>query len=228
MPRLTTEGAVQFACRDLLLGGGDLRLLLLCPDRKAYAELCRIISNCRRRADKGQYQLEEWDLRSSKHCLALWLPQGEAEVDQYWGQLLSRHFSGRLHLALVRQLRYREARYLASGWELASESAFHAAVEHLSAAGIEYHSGTASEIEQRGVQALVKVSDPSGNVHELSWGHRSDCLPFVSPQGVPRFITGDMGLGHTVLPAPNLRPGPSHCWPWWVTASPSKACWWFM
>lgn len=90
-----------------------LSLVLLCPDRQAYAELCRIITNARRRAEKGQYQLEEWDLRSSKHCLALWLPQGEAEVDQYWGQLLSRHFSGRLHLALVRQLRYREARYLA-------------------------------------------------------------------------------------------------------------------
>ncbi len=97
-----------------------------------------------------------------------------------------------------------EARYLASGWELASESAFGAALEHLNASGIEHQPGTAAEIEQRGVQALVKVTDPSGNVHELSWGHRSDCLPFVSPQGVPRFITGDMGLGHTVLPAPNF------------------------
>ncbi|MBF4212361.1 biphenyl 2,3-dioxygenase, partial [Pseudomonas donghuensis] len=48
------------------------------------------------------------------------------------------------------------------------------------------------------------VLDPSGNRHELSWGHRSDCLPFVSPQGVPGFVTGDMGLGHTVLPAPDF------------------------
>jgi 3,4-dihydroxy-9,10-secoandrosta-1,3,5(10)-triene-9,17-dione 4,5-dioxygenase len=97
-----------------------------------------------------------------------------------------------------------EARYLASGWELANETAFKAALEHLSAAGIEWQPGSAAEIEQRGVQALVKLTDPSGNCHELSWGHRSDCLPFVSPQGVPRFITGDMGLGHTVLPAPNF------------------------
>jgi len=97
-----------------------------------------------------------------------------------------------------------EPRYVASGWELASESAFAAALEHLDRLGIEWQRGSAEAVEQRGVQALVSLKDPSGNCHELSWGHRSDCQPFVSPQGVPRFITGDMGLGHTVLPAPNF------------------------
>jgi len=96
------------------------------------------------------------------------------------------------------------ASYQASGWELASEQAFAAALEHLDAHGVEWQAGSAEQIEQRGVQALALLSDPSGNRHELSWGHRSDCQPFVSPQGVPRFITGDMGLGHTVLPAPNF------------------------
>ena len=57
-----------------------LSLVLLCPDRQAYAELCRIITNARRRAEKGHYQLEEWDLRSSKHCLALWLPQAPGKM----------------------------------------------------------------------------------------------------------------------------------------------------
>ncbi|MFK8331026.1 VOC family protein [Pseudomonas sp. BJa5] len=97
-----------------------------------------------------------------------------------------------------------EPRYLASGWELASQQAFDAALAHLDALGIEWQRGSSEQIEQRGVQALVSLTDPSGNCHELSWGHRSDCLPFVSPQGVPRFVTGDMGLGHTVLPAPNF------------------------
>jgi len=95
-------------------------------------------------------------------------------------------------------------RYLASGWELASEQAFEQALQHLERSGVQWQAGTPQAIEQRGVQALVTVTDPSGNHHELSWGHRSDCLPFVSPQGVPRFITGDMGLGHTVLPAPDF------------------------
>ncbi|VVP69718.1 Iron-dependent extradiol dioxygenase [Pseudomonas fluorescens] len=97
-----------------------------------------------------------------------------------------------------------EPRYLASGWELASQAAFETALAHLDACGIEWQAGSAEQIEQRGVQALVSLADPSGNRHELSWGHRSDCQPFTSPQGVPRFITGDMGLGHTVLPAPQF------------------------
>ncbi|GGU76097.1 iron-dependent extradiol dioxygenase [Pseudomonas laurentiana] len=97
-----------------------------------------------------------------------------------------------------------EARYLASGWELASEQAFSEALHHLTQAGVEWELGSAAEVEQRGVQALATLVDPSGNRHELSWGHRSDCQPFVSPQGVPRFVTGDMGLGHTVLPAPHF------------------------
>ena len=97
-----------------------------------------------------------------------------------------------------------EKRYLASGWELSSETAYHRALTAFEAKGVAWQAGSASEIEQRGVQALAIVIDPSGNRHELSWGHRSDCLPFVSPQGVPHFVTGDMGLGHTVLPAPNF------------------------
>ncbi|CDZ96039.1 VOC family protein [Pseudomonas saudiphocaensis] len=97
-----------------------------------------------------------------------------------------------------------EARYFASGWELASEKAFGRALQLLEEKGVAYQQGAAAECNQRGVQALAVVVDPSGNRHELSWGYRSDCQPFVSPQGVPRFITGDMGLGHTVLPAPNF------------------------
>ena len=97
-----------------------------------------------------------------------------------------------------------ESRYLASGWELASEKAFNAAIEVLDQADVNWRLGTPEQCDQRGVQALLHVTDPSGNRHELSWGHRSDCQPFISPQGVPGFITGDMGLGHTVLPAPNF------------------------
>lgn len=97
-----------------------------------------------------------------------------------------------------------EARYLASGWELAGEEAFQAARADLDAAGVAYELGDAALCEQRGRQALIVLRDPSGNLHELGWGYRSDCQPFVSPQGISGFLTGDMGLGHTVLPAPNF------------------------
>ncbi len=58
-----------------------LDLVLLCPSRPAYAELCRIITNARRRSPKGQYQLEAWDLKSVQHCLVLWLPRRRARPD---------------------------------------------------------------------------------------------------------------------------------------------------
>lgn len=97
-----------------------------------------------------------------------------------------------------------ERRYLASGWELADERAFDAAITVLEQKRAKWEPASAGLCEQRGMQAIAIVTDPAGNRHELGWGHRSDCQPFVSPQGVPRFVTGDMGLGHTVLPAPNF------------------------
>lgn len=97
-----------------------------------------------------------------------------------------------------------EKRYFASGWELPDEPAFKAALAHLEAKEVAYELADAATVAQRGMQAIAIVIDPSGNRHELCWGHISGCYPFVSPQGVPRFLTGDMGLGHTVMPSPNF------------------------
>lgn len=85
-----------------------LQLVLLCPDKTAYAELCRIISNARRRSKKGEYCLTEWDLMSVKHCLLLWLPTGDAPQDNYWAGWLSKYHSARLWLAMRRQLSHNE------------------------------------------------------------------------------------------------------------------------
>lgn len=97
-----------------------------------------------------------------------------------------------------------QPRYYASGWEVANEAAFQGALVTLKNAGVAYELASADVCRQRGMQAIALVTDPSGNRHELGWGHLSDCQPFVSPQGVPRFVTGDMGMGHTVLPSPNF------------------------
>ncbi|NLD01499.1 MAG: biphenyl 2,3-dioxygenase [Gammaproteobacteria bacterium] len=94
--------------------------------------------------------------------------------------------------------------YLASGWELGSEEDFNAMLKHIAEQGVSYELGDREMCVSRGVQAVATLSDPAGNQHELSWGHISACQPFVSPQGVPRFVTDGMGLGHTVLPAPNF------------------------
>ncbi|WP_153099528.1 VOC family protein [Paraburkholderia hayleyella] len=94
--------------------------------------------------------------------------------------------------------------YLASGWELADAAAFAMACATFRREGIELMRGTLEEIANRRVQEMAWCVDPSGNRHELYWGMRCDFRRFVSPVGVPIFVTGAMGLGHTVLPAPQF------------------------
>lgn len=97
-----------------------------------------------------------------------------------------------------------ENRYIASGWELASKAAFDAALKKLTEHQVPWELADSEQCTQRGVQELVIFNDPAGNTHEVYWGFLSGCEPFISPQGVPRFLTDEMGLGHTVLPAPNF------------------------
>ncbi|WP_394239761.1 error-prone DNA polymerase [Vibrio astriarenae] len=89
----------------------ECQVILLCPSREAYAELCRIITNARRRAEKGSYELSEWDLMSIKHCLVIWLPQNK-ECDEYWVQWLNQHHSARLWLGVQRHLNNGEEAYI--------------------------------------------------------------------------------------------------------------------
>ncbi|MDE1004653.1 MAG: VOC family protein [Paraburkholderia fungorum] len=95
-------------------------------------------------------------------------------------------------------------RYFASGWELADAAAFDDAIRSLELAGVEPIRASAQEAALRRVQAMVWCTDPSGNRHEFFWGVRADFRRFVSPLGVPGFVTGAMGLGHAVLPAPQF------------------------
>ncbi|MFA0047404.1 error-prone DNA polymerase [Vibrio sp. 10N.261.51.F11] len=88
----------------------ECQVILICPNRQAYAELCRIITNARRRSSKGHYQLSEWDIMSAKHCFILWLPQQKNE-DAHWGKWLSQHHSGRLWIGLQRHLKQTDQQY---------------------------------------------------------------------------------------------------------------------
>lgn len=94
--------------------------------------------------------------------------------------------------------------YVASGWEVRDQAGFDAAVAALRQAGTAIEPGDAALCGLRCVQQLVMFTDPSGNRHELVYGFKSDFAHFASPAGVARFITGDIGMGHTVLPAPKF------------------------
>ncbi len=97
---------------------------------------------------------------------------------------------------------------VSAGLETASASDYQALIEKIKAAGVDVQAGTREEAEQRCVTEFVRFNDPAGNCLELYYGRTNpqECnSPFESPQGVSRFVTGDMGLGHVVLPAPDIE-----------------------
>lgn len=74
---------------------GDMRLIvgaefhledgpsfvLLAPDREAYAQISRLITRGRQTSPKGRYRLLRRDCDGLSRCLALWLPDREAQAD---------------------------------------------------------------------------------------------------------------------------------------------------
>ncbi len=76
-----------------------LRLVLLAADRSGYGRLCRLITQGRRAAPKGDYRLSREDLADGlPGCLALWLP-GETPSAEA-GRWLAERFPGRAWLAV--------------------------------------------------------------------------------------------------------------------------------
>lgn len=94
--------------------------------------------------------------------------------------------------------------YAFSGWEIPGPDAFADALKTLEKHGVNYERGSSDLIAARRVQDLATFSDPEGNRHEIFWGAVSDFRQFASPVGIKKFITGDQGCGHVVLPTPNF------------------------
>jgi 3,4-dihydroxy-9,10-secoandrosta-1,3,5(10)-triene-9,17-dione 4,5-dioxygenase len=90
-------------------------------------------------------------------------------------------------------------RLLASGWEVADEQTLTEIAHILAAAGVPVKAADAAELADRRVGALLHVEDPSGNSLEIFSGAVLDNRPAVSAYGT-RFVTGDQGMGHVVLP----------------------------
>ena len=91
--------------------GDIIKIVLLCPDKAAYSELCQLITLARRRCQKGQYQLFSEDLKRLKHCLLLWFPDGEFSQDHATGQWLKENVHLRQWLSCERLLQNDEKHY---------------------------------------------------------------------------------------------------------------------
>lgn len=91
-----------------------------------------------------------------------------------------------------------------AGWELADAAAFETCIAALEAGGHAVTRESAALAAARCAHGLASLLDPAGNRVELYHGRFRDYQPFRSPQGVSGFVTGNLGMGHVVLPAPDL------------------------
>lgn len=92
----------------------------------------------------------------------------------------------------------------AAGYEVEDAAALDALKAKIAAAGRPVEDGTEDEARARRVAGFFRTSDPDGNGLEFFHGDTRDDVAFVSPVGVSGFVTGDMGMGHTVFAAPNF------------------------
>ncbi len=92
-----------------------------------------------------------------------------------------------------------------AGFEVASPRALDDLEAKLASAGRPVKRGDDALCKERGVAQLVVTEDPGGLAVELFCGQMDrGNVPFASPVGVTGFHTGDQGLGHIVLAAPEI------------------------
>lgn len=92
-------------------------------------------------------------------------------------------------------------RYLASGYDAGSKAKFDAQIAEFEAAGVDIVHGSDEDAKHRAVTAVAFCQDPSGNYIEVFYGREAGNA-FTPGHGIKTFMTGEMGLGHVVLPAP--------------------------
>ena len=86
-----------------------------------------------------------------------------------------------------------------AGFQVSNEDDLQAISQQLNDIGCSVNKLSDAETAARGVDTLLSCADPFGLRIELFVGDRKTETPFVSPQNVNGFVTGDQGLGHIVL-----------------------------
>ncbi|MPY80737.1 MAG: biphenyl-2,3-diol 1,2-dioxygenase [Actinophytocola sp.] len=94
-------------------------------------------------------------------------------------------------------------RVLAVGWEVRDYQALARVQDTVAAAGIGVKVLSVDEADERRVEEVISFQDPGGTTVEVFHGPVLDHSPLVTPHG-NRFVTGALGLGHAVLPVPDL------------------------
>jgi 3,4-dihydroxy-9,10-secoandrosta-1,3,5(10)-triene-9,17-dione 4,5-dioxygenase len=86
------------------------------------------------------------------------------------------------------------------GWEVRDHAALERVKAALDAAGVPFKELSQEESDARRVEEVIAFDDPAGTSTEIFHGAVLDHSPVVTPFGA-KFVTGEQGLGHVVLPA---------------------------
>jgi 3,4-dihydroxy-9,10-secoandrosta-1,3,5(10)-triene-9,17-dione 4,5-dioxygenase len=86
------------------------------------------------------------------------------------------------------------------GWEVRDHPALMRVQEALERAGVGVKPLSQEDVDNRRVEEAITFCDPAGATIEVFHGAVLDHSPVVTPFGA-RFVTGDQGMGHVVLPA---------------------------
>ncbi|MFD6878772.1 MULTISPECIES: VOC family protein [unclassified Streptomyces] len=148
----------------------------------------------------GYLRIETADLAAWRTFAldVLGMTQGQGSTDT----LLSVRIDDRVHR--LQFVAGTTDRLLAAGFEVANARALRDAAAELEAAGHAVKQADDATLADRRVQGLIHCEDPGGNPLEIYWGQAQDHSPLAAPYG-NRFVTGDLGLGHVVLPAVEIE-----------------------
>jgi 3,4-dihydroxy-9,10-secoandrosta-1,3,5(10)-triene-9,17-dione 4,5-dioxygenase len=91
-------------------------------------------------------------------------------------------------------------RVVTIGWEVRDHAALQRVKAALDGAGVAFKQLSVDEAETRRAEAVITFEDPAGTTLEVFHGPALDHSPVITPFGA-KFVTGDQGLGHVVVPA---------------------------
>ncbi|MBI3692951.1 MAG: VOC family protein, partial [Mycolicibacterium aromaticivorans] len=86
------------------------------------------------------------------------------------------------------------------GWEVRDHADLERVESALDSAGVPFTQLSQADADSRRVEEVIAFEDPAGTSLEVFHGAVLDHSPVVTPFGA-RFVTGNQGLGHVVLPA---------------------------
>jgi 3,4-dihydroxy-9,10-secoandrosta-1,3,5(10)-triene-9,17-dione 4,5-dioxygenase len=91
-------------------------------------------------------------------------------------------------------------RIVTVGWEVRDHAALERVKAALNGVSTPFKQLAQEDVDARRVEEAIAFDDPAGNSLEVFHGAVLDHSPVVTPFGA-RFVTGNQGLGHVVLPA---------------------------